>query len=76
MQRKTIVGILSLTRPLGGGAARRGLPRLPDPYAGRGGVSWLYRWAAGRDVKIDWKREPEPPDSIQRLYDQLTRPPG
>jgi peptidoglycan/xylan/chitin deacetylase (PgdA/CDA1 family) len=50
--------------------------RLPDNYAGRGGVSWLYRWAAGRDVKIDWTLEPEPPESIQRPYDQLTRPPG
>jgi hypothetical protein len=24
----------------------------------------------------DWKQEPEPPDFIQKLYDQLTRPPG
>ncbi len=50
--------------------------RSPDTYAGRAGVSWLYRWAVSRGVKIDWKREPEPPGSIQRLYDQLTRPPG
>ena len=50
--------------------------RLPDTYSGRGGVSWLYRWAAGRDVKIDWKQEPEPPEPIQKLYDQLVRPPG
>jgi peptidoglycan/xylan/chitin deacetylase (PgdA/CDA1 family) len=50
--------------------------RSPDTYAGRAGVSWLYRWAVSRGVKIDWKREPEPPEPIQRLYDQLTRPPG
>jgi peptidoglycan/xylan/chitin deacetylase (PgdA/CDA1 family) len=57
-------------------ALRDDVYRLPDTYAGRAGVSWLYRWAASRGVKIDWSREPEPPESIQRPYDQLTRPPG
>jgi peptidoglycan/xylan/chitin deacetylase (PgdA/CDA1 family) len=50
--------------------------KLPDTYAGRAGVSWLYRWAVSRGVKIDWTREPDPPAPIQRLYDQLARPPG
>ncbi|HSG39492.1 MAG TPA: polysaccharide deacetylase family protein [Thermoanaerobaculia bacterium] len=42
--------------------------RLPDTYAGRAGVSWLYRWAVSKGVKIDWSKEPEPPASVQELY--------
>lgn len=43
--------------------------RLPDTYAGRAGVSWLYRWAFSKGgVKIDWKKEPEPPAFVQDLY--------
>jgi peptidoglycan/xylan/chitin deacetylase (PgdA/CDA1 family) len=48
--------------------------RLPDTYAGRAGVSWLYRWAVSGKVPIDWKREPEPPEEIQRLYDGVVKP--
>jgi peptidoglycan-N-acetylglucosamine deacetylase len=49
--------------------------RLPDTYAGRAGVSWLYRWAVSRGIKIDWKREPEPPEEIRKLYDRIASPP-
>lgn len=42
--------------------------RLPDTYAGRAGVSWLYRWAVSKGAKIDWKKEPEPPAFVQDLY--------
>ena len=48
--------------------------RLPDTYAGRAGVSWLYRWAVSQGIKIDWKREPEPPEEIQTLYGRITSP--
>jgi peptidoglycan/xylan/chitin deacetylase (PgdA/CDA1 family) len=56
-------------------ALRDEVYRLPDTYAGRAGVSWLYRWAVSRGIKIDWKREPEPPEEIRRLYDRITSPP-
>src|SRR3954452_23568198 len=46
--------------------------RLPDAYAGRAGVSWLYRWAVSRGIQIDWQHEPEPPAEIQTLYSRLT----
>jgi peptidoglycan/xylan/chitin deacetylase (PgdA/CDA1 family) len=49
--------------------------RLPDTYAGRAGVSWLYRWAVSRKIAVDWKREPEPPEEIQTLYSRITSPP-
>ena len=49
--------------------------RLPDAYAGRAGVSWLYRWAVSRGIKIDWQREPEPPAEIQTLYGRIMGPP-
>jgi|SRR3954447_5777030 len=49
--------------------------RLPDAYAGRAGVSWLYRWAVSRGIQIDWQHEPEPPAEIQTLYSRLTSPP-
>ncbi|HEX6903411.1 MAG TPA: polysaccharide deacetylase family protein [Thermoanaerobaculia bacterium] len=42
--------------------------RLPDTYAGRAGVSWLYRWAVSKGAKIDWSKEPEPPAFVQELY--------
>jgi peptidoglycan-N-acetylglucosamine deacetylase len=42
--------------------------RLPDTYAGRAGVSWPYRWAVSKGVKVDWRQEPEPPDWVQQLY--------
>jgi peptidoglycan-N-acetylglucosamine deacetylase len=48
--------------------------RLPDTYAGRSGVSWLYRWAVSRGVKIDWKREPDPPAEIQKAYEGIVKP--
>lgn len=41
---------------------------LPDTYAGRAGVSWLYRWAVSKGVKIDWSKEPEPPAFVRELY--------
>jgi hypothetical protein len=50
--------------------------RLPDTYAGKAGVSWPYRWALGKGVKIDWRQEPEPPEFIQKLYKAAARPPG
>jgi peptidoglycan/xylan/chitin deacetylase (PgdA/CDA1 family) len=50
--------------------------RLPDTYAGRSGTSWLYRWAVSRGIKIDWKREPEPPEEIQKMYEGIGRPQG
>jgi peptidoglycan-N-acetylglucosamine deacetylase len=49
--------------------------RLPETYAGRSGVSWLYRWAVSRGIQIDWKREPDPPAEIQTLYDRIAHPP-
>lgn len=49
--------------------------RLPDTYAGRAGVSWPYRWAVSKGVKVDWRQEPEPPDWVQQLY-QATRSPA
>jgi peptidoglycan-N-acetylglucosamine deacetylase len=49
--------------------------RLPDTHVGRPGVSWPYRWAVSKGVKIDWRQEPEPPDWVQQLY-QATRSPA
>jgi peptidoglycan/xylan/chitin deacetylase (PgdA/CDA1 family) len=49
--------------------------RLPDTYAGRAGVSWPYRWAVSKGVKVDWRQEPEPPEWVQQLY-QATRSPA
>jgi peptidoglycan-N-acetylglucosamine deacetylase len=48
----------------------------PDTYAGRSGVSWLYRWAVSRGIKIDWKREPEPPEEVQKAYEGIARSRG
>jgi peptidoglycan/xylan/chitin deacetylase (PgdA/CDA1 family) len=46
--------------------------RLPDTFAGKAGVSWPYRWAVSKGVKIDWRQEPEPPELIQQLYKAAT----
>lgn len=43
--------------------------RLPDTYAGRAGVSWLFRWTRSQGVPIDWSQEPEPPEEVQKLYE-------
>jgi peptidoglycan/xylan/chitin deacetylase (PgdA/CDA1 family) len=45
--------------------------RLPDKHVGRMGASWLYRWATAKGVKIDWRREPEPPAEILRRYNEI-----
>lgn len=46
--------------------------RLPDHYAGPRGVSWLHRWAYSRGMKETLKAEPDPPDFIQKLYNEAT----
>ena len=38
--------------------------RAPDTYVTQYGPMWGYRWAAERGVKVDGRREPEPPDWI------------
>jgi peptidoglycan/xylan/chitin deacetylase (PgdA/CDA1 family) len=44
--------------------------REPDHYAGRSGVSWLYRWDWTRGRKqVDWRAEPTPPEFVQKLFD-------
>jgi hypothetical protein len=37
--------------------------RLPDDYAGRGGFSWIHRWA--RTKGMPPKGEPDPPTWVQ-----------
>lgn len=46
--------------------------RLTDTYAGPNGVSWLHRWAYSRGMKGTLKTEPDPPDFIQKLYNEAT----
>ncbi|HKQ06839.1 MAG TPA: polysaccharide deacetylase family protein [Blastocatellia bacterium] len=46
--------------------------RLPDTYAGPRGVSWLHRWAYSKGMKQTLKAEPDPPDFIQKLYNEAT----
>ena len=45
--------------------------RLPDTYAGRVGVSWLFRWTRSQGVPIDWSQEPEPPEDVRKLYEAI-----
>jgi peptidoglycan/xylan/chitin deacetylase (PgdA/CDA1 family) len=41
--------------------------QLPDTFIGRGGISWLHRWAYTRKVDKDFfKGEPEAPPSIMQ----------
>jgi peptidoglycan/xylan/chitin deacetylase (PgdA/CDA1 family) len=46
--------------------------QLPDHYAGPWGVSWLHRWAYTKGMKQTLKAEPDPPDFIQKLYNEAT----
>jgi peptidoglycan/xylan/chitin deacetylase (PgdA/CDA1 family) len=46
--------------------------RLPDNYAGPWGMSWLHRWAYSRGMKQTLKAEPDPPEFIQKLYNEAT----
>jgi hypothetical protein len=67
MQRRTIGGILSLTLMLGSFA-------LPLPAQQPGPDRQIA--ITIDDLPFDWKQETEPPELIQKLYDQLTRPAG
>ncbi|MGH1366069.1 MAG: polysaccharide deacetylase family protein [Calditrichia bacterium] len=44
--------------------------QMSDNYAGRSGVTWLYRWAYGTEKQqaIDWRSEPEVPEFVLQLY--------
>ena len=47
---------------------------LPDNYAGPMGVSWLERWAFSKGMPMRTSEEPDPPDFVDKLYKQFTRP--
>jgi peptidoglycan/xylan/chitin deacetylase (PgdA/CDA1 family) len=47
---------------------------LPDNYAGPMGVSWLERWAFTKGMKMRVNEEPDPPDFVNKLYKEYTRP--
>ena len=40
--------------------------QLPENYAGRGGFSWIHRWAATKGIKLT--AEPDPPAWVQKAY--------
>jgi len=40
--------------------------RLPDQYVGRGGFSWIHRWAVAKGIKP--APEPEPPVWVRDAY--------
>jgi|SRR5579872_319855 len=40
--------------------------RLPDEYAGTGGISWIHRWAKTKGIKLT--PEPDPPVWVQKAY--------
>lgn len=42
-----------------------------DTYVGKGGISWLHRWAISKGLKPDLLGKPEPPADIQKSFDQL-----
>ena len=49
-------------------ALRDSIYRLPDPYTGPAGLSWLLRWAEARDVHSDtYGDPPEMPVFVARL---------
>lgn len=43
--------------------------RTPDNFVSQYGPMWGYRWAAERHVRVDGKREPEPPKWILSYTD-------
>jgi peptidoglycan/xylan/chitin deacetylase (PgdA/CDA1 family) len=44
--------------------------QLPDHYAGRGGFSWIHRWAVAKETKPT--PEPDPPSWVQKGYAAAT----
>ncbi|MBZ5674151.1 MAG: polysaccharide deacetylase family protein [Acidobacteriia bacterium] len=40
--------------------------RLHDDYVGRGGFSWIHRWAVAKGIKTT--PEPDPPSWVQKAY--------
>ncbi|HNC45940.1 MAG TPA: polysaccharide deacetylase family protein [Acidobacteriota bacterium] len=42
-----------------------------DTYVGKGGISWLHRWAISKGLKPGLLGKPEPPADIQKSFDQL-----
>ena len=40
--------------------------RLPDDYVGRGGISWIHRWAITKGIRTT--PEPEPPVWVRDAY--------
>jgi peptidoglycan/xylan/chitin deacetylase (PgdA/CDA1 family) len=40
--------------------------QLPESYAGRGGFSWIHRWAMTKGIKTT--PEPDPPDWVHKAY--------
>lgn len=45
--------------------------RLPDPYAGPGGFSWIHRWAQGK--KMPARGEPDEPEWIREGFKSLQK---
>jgi peptidoglycan/xylan/chitin deacetylase (PgdA/CDA1 family) len=44
--------------------------RLPDDYVGRGGFSWIHRWAKTKGIKTT--PEPDPPSWVDKAYTAAT----
>jgi len=47
--------------------------KSPDTYAGPAGASWLFRWDATGERKVDWKQEPEPQEWVRKMYEDRSR---
>ncbi|MBI4747014.1 MAG: polysaccharide deacetylase family protein [Acidobacteria bacterium] len=43
----------------------------PDTYFGKGGISWLQRWAISKEMTPRFRKKPEPPVDIQKSFGQL-----
>lgn len=40
--------------------------KLPERFAGRGGVSWIHRWAQAKGMP--WRSEPDPPEWVRKSF--------
>lgn len=45
----------------------------PDHYIGPAGFSWLIRWKLAFGQKADWQDEPNPPEWVSNMSDEIRR---
>jgi len=45
----------------------------PDRYIGPAGFSWLIRWKLAFGQKADWQDEPNPPEWVSRMSDDIRK---